>query len=128
MGEYDRSRSPAPGALAVQQKDEPTEDGVTAFNLHELQNTVNHMSAQLNSVDWMTASTTSLIHCDQELAASKQLLVMGWPAHMTKKDRDHEIKSMARYYGVAAKLQRTTTLKTRHLTLHHWRDVGQGPP
>ena len=118
MGEYERSRSPAPGVLAVQQKDEPQEDGVTTYNLHDLQNTVNRMSAQLNSVDWMTASTTSLVHRDQELAASKQLLIMGWPAHMTEKDRDHEIKSMAHYYGVAAKLQGTTTLKTKQGISH----------
>ena len=64
----------------------------------------------------MTASTTSLVHCDQELAASRQLLIMGWPAHMTEKDPDHEIKSMARYYAV--KLQPSTTLKTKQGISH----------
>ena len=71
------------------------------------------MSAQLNSVDWMTASTTSLLHREQELAASKQLLVMGWPTRMSEKDREHETKGMAHYYGVA-----TATLKTKQGASH----------
>ncbi|CAE7228886.1 Klhl22 [Symbiodinium sp. CCMP2592] len=58
--------------------------------------------------------------------ASKQLLLMGWPTGMSEQDRDKEIRGMAQYYGVADKLQGTTTLKNKqglgHFTIVHMWD------
>lgn len=82
-----------------------------------LQEQVQENTARLNSVDWMTTQTTSLVHRDQELQASKQLLLMGWPK-IDEKEREKEIKRMASYYGLMHKYQGSTTLKTKNGLAH----------
>ena len=83
--------------------------------------------ARLNTVEWKSAKTASLLHRDQELEASNQLLLMGWPTGMSEQDRDREIRGMAQYYGVVDKLQGTTTLKNKqglgHFTIVHTLEI-----
>ena len=134
MGE--RSRSPAHALQAQNQKQEPEEDdatiaatttvALTKADYDTLKATVLKQDARLNTVEWKSAKTASLLHRDQELEASKQLLLMGWPTGMSEQDRDREIRSMAQYYGVVDKLQGTTTLKNKqglgHFTIVHMWD------
>ena len=65
----------------------------------------------------MTTQTTSLVHRDQELQASKQLLLMGWPK-TDEKEREKETKRMASYYGLMNKYQGSTTLKKKNGLAH----------
>ena len=120
----ERSRSPALPPL-VERKEEDS-DAITATTLipvskdsfEALQAAVHKNEARLNSVEWNTVRTASLLHRDQELEASKQLLLMGFPSSMTDRDREKEIRNMASYYRVADKLQGTTTHKTKQGLAH----------
>ena len=131
MGE--RSRSPAHALQVPTQKQEEDEPSIAALttvaftkaDYDTLKATVLKQDARLNTVEWKSAKTASLLRRDQELEASKQLLLMGWPTGMSEQDRDKEIRGMAQCYGVADKLQGTTTLKNKqglgHFTiLHMW--------
>ena len=69
---------------------------VTAIPTEQLQatqRTIAEHSAKLNTTMWKADTTASLLHRDQELQASKQLLLQGWPATMTERDRDAGLRS-----------------------------------
>ena len=91
----------------------PNELMLEAHTFKALQDQVQANTARLNSVDWVAHRTESLLHRDQELRASKQLLLMGWP-NIDEKEREKEIKRMASYYGLAYKYQGSTTFKTKN--------------
>ena len=99
---------------------------LTKEDYDALKATVVNQDARLSTVKWKTATAASLLHPDQELEASKPLLLMGWPNGISEQDRDKEIRGMARYYGVEEKMQGTTTLKNReglgHFTIVHMWD------
>ena len=95
----------------------PNELMLEAHTFKALQDQVQANTARLNSVDWVAHRTESLLHRDQELQASKQLLLMGWP-NIDEKEREKEIKRMANYYGLAHKYQGSTTLKTKNGLAH----------
>ena len=97
----ERSRSPLAGIgqTALERKEEvPNEILLEAQTFKALQEQVHENTARLNSVDWVATQTVSLVHRDQELQASKQFLLMGWPK-IDEKEREKEIKRMANYYG-----------------------------
>lgn len=74
----ERSRSPAPGVGPLVERKEEVEVSndmaIKAQTFKALQEQAQENTAKLNTVDWMTAQTTSLVHRDQELQASKQFL------------------------------------------------------
>ena len=116
----ERSRSPLAGIgqTALERKEEvPNEILLEAQTFKALQEQVHENTARLNSVDWVATQTASLVHRDQELQASKQLLLMGWPK-IDEKEREKEIKRMANYYGLMNKYQGSTTLKTKNGLAH----------
>ena len=116
----ERSRSPLAGIgqTALERKEEvPNEILLEAQTFKALQEQVHENTARLNSVDWVATQTASLVHRDQELQASKQLLLMGWPK-IDEKEREKEIKWMANYYGLMNKYQGSTTLKTKNGLAH----------
>ena len=116
----ERSRSPLAGIgqTALERKEEvPNEILLEAQTFKALQEQVHENTARLNSVDWVATQTASLVHRDQELQASKQFLLMGWPK-IDEKEREKEIKRMANYYGLMNKYQGSTTLKTKNGLAH----------
>ena len=128
----ERSRSPAPGVgPLVERKEEveiPNDMVLEAQTFKALQEQVQENTARLNSVDWMTTQTTSLLHRDQELQASKQLLLMGWPK-IDDKEREREgdqangqlLRTHEQVPG-----EHHTKNKERPGSVHHSGHVGQG--